>query len=89
VNFILPLVMEADMVTIFAYILVVAILFLAVIIAVEIASLLLRDEESPDIDLRDIEEPLAEGQNPQQRRNGETAYPREKDDAAKLPLIRR
>jgi hypothetical protein len=65
-NCVLPLVMEADMVTIFAYILVVAILFLAVAVAVAIASLLFQHAESPDIDLRDIEEPFADGPNPEQ-----------------------
>jgi hypothetical protein len=63
VNFILPLALEADMVTMLAYILVVAIVFLAVIIAIAIASLLSQHAESPGIDLRDIEEPFADGQN--------------------------
>jgi hypothetical protein len=66
-KFLLPLVMEPDMVTIFAYILVVAILFLAVAIAIVIASLLCQHEESPGIDLRDIEEPFADGQNPERK----------------------
>ncbi len=55
------------MVTMFAYILMVAILFLAVVIAVAIASFLFGDEESPGIDLRDIEEPFADGHNPERK----------------------
>ncbi|HYA01559.1 MAG TPA: hypothetical protein VEI04_00410 [Syntrophobacteria bacterium] len=55
------------MVTMLAYILVVAILFVAVITAVAIASLLFQHEESPGIDLRDIEEPFADGHNPERK----------------------
>lgn len=55
------------MVTVFAYILVVAILCLAVAIVIAIASFLFGDEESPGIDLRDIEEPFADGHNPERK----------------------
>jgi hypothetical protein len=58
--------MEADMVTILAYVFVVAILFLAVAVGIAIASLLFHHEESPDIDLCDVEEPFVDGHNPEQ-----------------------
>jgi hypothetical protein len=51
------------MVTVFGYLILVAILFISVTMLVVIASLLLGDDESPEIDLRDIEELLPDGQN--------------------------
>jgi hypothetical protein len=51
------------MVTIIGYLIVVAVVFLAVIMAVVIVSLLLGGEESPEIDLSDVEGPFPDGQN--------------------------
>jgi hypothetical protein len=51
------------MVTVFGYLILVAIVLIAVTMVFVIVSLLLGDEESPEIDLRDIEEPLPDGQN--------------------------
>jgi hypothetical protein len=51
------------MVTVLGYLILVAIVFLAVAMIAVIASLLLGDEDSPEIDLRDVEEPLPDGQN--------------------------
>jgi hypothetical protein len=51
------------MVTVLGYLIVVAIVLLGVIMAFVIASLLLGDEVSPEIDLRDIEDPLPDGRN--------------------------
>ena len=50
------------MVTILGYLILVAIVFLAVIMGVVIVSLLLGDEETPEIDVRDVEGPFADGQ---------------------------
>jgi len=51
------------MVTVLGYLFVVAIVLLAVIMAFVIVSLLLGDEESPEIDVRDVEGPFPDGQN--------------------------
>jgi len=51
------------MVTVLGYLIVVAIVLLGVIMAFVIVSLLLGDEESPEIDVRDVEEPLPDGRN--------------------------
>jgi hypothetical protein len=51
------------MVTLLGYFILVAIVLLAVIMAFVIVSLLLGDEESPEIDLRDVEGPFPDGQN--------------------------
>ena len=51
------------MVTVLGYLLVVAIVLLSVIMAFVIISLLLGEEESPEIDLRDVEGPFADGRN--------------------------
>jgi hypothetical protein len=50
------------MVTVLGYLILVAIVLLAVIMVFVIVSLLLRDEESPEIDVRDVEGPFADGQ---------------------------
>lgn len=52
------------MVTFLAYVIVVAIVSLVVIMGAVVVSLLLGDENSPEIDLRDIEGHFPEGQNP-------------------------
>jgi hypothetical protein len=51
------------MVTLLGYLIMVAIVLLAVITGFAIVSLLLGDEESPEIDVRDVEGPFPEGQN--------------------------
>ena len=51
------------MVTVLGYIFVVAIVLLGIIMAFVIVFLLLGDEESPEIDLRDVEGPFADGRN--------------------------
>lgn len=51
------------MVTVVGYLFVVAIVLLGVIMAFVIVFLLLGDEESPEIDLRDVEAPFPDGRN--------------------------
>lgn len=51
------------MVTLLGYLILVAILLLTVVMVLAIVSLFLGEEESPEIDLRDIEGPFSDGQN--------------------------
>jgi hypothetical protein len=51
------------MVTVLGYLILVAIVLLTVIMAFVIVSLFLGEEESPEIDLRDVEGPFPDGQN--------------------------
>jgi len=50
------------MVTFLGYLILVAIVLVAVIMGFVIVSLLVGDEESPEIDVRDVEGPFADGQ---------------------------
>jgi len=63
IRFLATLRWRRPMVTVLGYLIVVAIVLLGVIMAFVIVSLLLGDEESPEIDVRDVEEPLPDGRN--------------------------